>query len=197
MASKPSGRPSSSSGDAKKTPPQMVYRADSRPPSEIFKNGFKPRGGASGDDDLLAHVVGGENLLKTGLISTSQSLRIPPLFLKPIPKQDGSLDMYGPDAHTVYTRRGGWVYYINTTNLDMVYVPDKLPQKTKYLYQQEWAVKSPIPGSNIRLAHHVEGYMRRYQDFKDPIRGPDALFPVDKPDPFKEKIENPNYAFKK
>ncbi|KAI5071249.1 hypothetical protein GOP47_0013500 [Adiantum capillus-veneris] len=181
--------------------PEFVYRGDTRPPEEIFKDGFKARGGADAEDDLLAHVEGGLNLLKTGYISTSQSLRTPAAFLKPVFKSNHQEDAYvDPKDPTIkYNRRIGWIYYINTTGLDMVYVPDKLHQKhkDKYGYQQEWAVKGSIPGHNIQQAHHVDGYIKRYSDLSNMKQGVDPIFPPDKPNPFKEITKNKGYAHEK
>lgn len=135
---------SSSTGDRNKKP-NMVYRGDTRAPAEIFKDGFKSRGG---DEELLKHVLGGENLLKSGYISTSQSLRTPAAFLTRT--QESYVDPKNPLIK--YDRRVGWVYYIDTTGLDMYYVPDLLPaqkEKDKYGYQQEWAIKGTIPATWI------------------------------------------------
>lgn len=179
--------------------PNFVYRGDTRPPEEIFKEGFKARGGVDAEDDLLAHVEGGLNLLKTGYISTSQSLRTPAAFLKAVYKSNGQEDAYvdSKDPTIKYNRRIGWIYYINTTNLDMVFVPDKLSpkQKDKYGYQQEWAVKGSIPGHNIQQAHHVDGYIKRYSDLANMKQGVDPIFPTDKPNPFKEVTKNQGYTY--
>ncbi|MCO5607322.1 hypothetical protein L7F22_061517 [Adiantum nelumboides] len=186
-----------SAGPASHYKLQFVYRGDTRPPDKIFKEGFQARGGADAENDLLAHVEGGSNLLKTGYISTSQSLRTPAAFLKPVFRSNHEEDAYvDPKNPTIkYNRRIGWIYYINTTGLDMVYVPDKVPQKLKdkYGYEQEWAVKGSIPGHNIQQAHHVDGYIKRYSDLANMKQGVDPVFPLDKPAPFKEVTKNKGY----
>lgn len=184
---------SSSSANARHVP-AMVYRGDTRGPSEVFKNGFKPHGG---DEDLLKHVHGGENLLKSGYISTSQSLRTPAAFLT-AKREDSYVDPAQPLIK--YDKREGWVYYIDTSNLHMSYVPDLLvltqKDKDKYGYQQEWAIKGPIPPQNIKQAQRVDGYIKRYSDFTNMKQGVDPIFPPNKADPYKETTVNSNYKKK-
>lgn len=182
----------SSSSTGARHQPIMVYRGDTRAPGEIFKDGFKSRGG---DEELLKHVKGAENLLKSGYISTSQSLRLPAAFLT---RTDESY-VDPKNREVKYDRRVGWVYHINTTGLNMSYVPDLLPtqkEKNQYGYQQEWATKGTIPGKNIKLAQHVDGYIKRYSDLCNMKQGVDPIFPPEKPTPYKEQKLNPNYGFK-
>jgi hypothetical protein len=46
-----------------------LYRGDSRPPSEIFQNGFSGRGS---DTNLVRHVRGGDAAMQSAFISTSE-----------------------------------------------------------------------------------------------------------------------------
>ncbi|MBP2320358.1 hypothetical protein JOF56_000743 [Kibdelosporangium banguiense] len=46
-----------------------LYRGDSRPPSEIFRNGFSGRGS---DTSLVRHVRGGSGAMQSAYISTSE-----------------------------------------------------------------------------------------------------------------------------
>lgn len=178
-----------------RTPPLLLFRGDSRKPDLIFKDGFVAKGGLDGVVDLLSHVKGGEKLKATGLISTSQSLRIPPIFMDFLPK-DGRLDTKtGPDGQ-IYTNRFGWIYQIKpSSDLKMEYIPDFLGKnhpdlKPLYNYQQEWAVYYSIPPKNIKSAQRFQGYVRN-QDLLDG-RGP---FTVSIPgeQPFHEVVENPRY----
>lgn len=149
---------------------------------------------------MVAHVLGGgENLRKTGLISTSQSLRIPPIFMQPLPivRKDGSSafdTMVANDGQT-YTKRRGWIYHIKpSADLHMTYVPDTLSDpksKAIHAYQQEWAVQHFIPPKNIKGAQRVEGYVRRH-DLLDG-RGPFLESPPEVGQVYHEWKDNPHY----
>lgn len=56
------------------SPPQFIYRYDTRPPLDVFNHGFFARGNSDGVDDPLAHMVGSNEALQNSrLISALES----------------------------------------------------------------------------------------------------------------------------
>ncbi|MER6563531.1 hypothetical protein ABT300_38575 [Streptomyces sp. NPDC001027] len=65
--------------DPQRSFPRDLYRGDSRPPEEIFRDGFTARGH---NNDLVAHVHGGERHMDSNYISTTGTRTVAESFAR-------------------------------------------------------------------------------------------------------------------
>jgi hypothetical protein len=133
--------------------PDTVYRADTRPPSEIFQNGFTSHGN---DYNLWQHQSGGGFLDNSGYISTTQKPGAATQFLKPSTGQNGIMT----DNGVIYQYRQGQVYHIEPTG-NMVHLPSQQMTgnlQDTYSAQAEWAAVHHIDPQNIQGVSTHSGY---------------------------------------
>jgi pectin methylesterase-like acyl-CoA thioesterase len=156
--------------------PRDLYRADGRPPSEIFRRGFTARGT---NYDVPHHVHGGNQALDSGWISTTGTRSVAEYFLRSAAmfaiRDQLVIDLAreranctnGPSwqlipglggrscvAETVTART--YVYVIDpAVARNAIYVPDQLRNVTagddlRNMFQQdEWAYAHHIPATAI------------------------------------------------
>jgi hypothetical protein len=133
--------------------PGSVYRTDTRPPGEIFQNGFTSHGN---DYNLWKHQTGGQYLNDTGYISTTQNPAKANQFLKPAMSGPGLIQHEGVN----YLPRQGQIYHIDPTG-NLVHLPSQ--QMTGNLQdtfsaQEEWAAVHHIDPQNIQGVSTHSGY---------------------------------------
>ncbi len=132
----------------------MVYRVDTRPPDEVFKSGFVPRGD---DLDLPTHVQGA-NWKNTGFVATTDDPHLVPRIM-----------------HDVGLHQGvqAWLYKIRASD-NFFYVPESLtwiathnpPTSGRtqlsqgvyaaYSHQREWVAAGGIPRAQIEEATRLQ-----------------------------------------
>lgn len=133
--------------------PDNVYRVDTRPPNEIFQNGFTSHGN---DYNLWQHQSGGAFLENSGYISTTQRPGAATQFLTPSTGQNGFLNENG----VLYQYRQGQVYHIEPTG-NMVHLPSQQMTgnlQDTYSAQEEWAAVHHIDPQNIQGVATHSGY---------------------------------------
>lgn len=134
--------------------PAMVYRVDSRPPSQLFAAGFTARGI---DCSLTAHVCGGSNLATTGYISTSESYDAAINFASSaVNAYESTVWSCASDGTRVCR---AYIYTIAPSLSNFFSVNANLPQTQHfagYAGQQEWVAADRIYGENIISARIVQ-----------------------------------------
>jgi hypothetical protein len=103
-----------------------LFRADDRDPSEIFANGFQPKGD---DLDINAHV--NSNPEDDGFISTS--------------KTEGAARQFAYDNYM----DDGYIYKVRGSRID---VNETFGDQSPFPYEEEMAVPGPIGPSDIEGA---------------------------------------------
>ena len=132
-------------------PPNTVYRRDTRDPSDIFANGFSPRGQ---NNDLIAHVSGislyQQGVAPSGWVSTSSSLNWATNPTQPMPNEEFWLYVITPTPNAYGVIPSFQHFANNTINSSIRASVNQLI--TLFQEQQEWAFLGHIPSSNIRRA---------------------------------------------
>jgi hypothetical protein len=117
--------------DSAESIPQTLFRADTRGPSEIFDNGFQPKGS---NMDLQTHVT--LNPSDSGFVSTSKSLDSAQTFAQQI--------------------RADHVYQIRGSGID---VNATLGDASPYPWENEVAIPGSVSPSDIQGAWGPDGWI--------------------------------------
>ena len=116
------------SSSAAEDPGQILFRADTRGPEDIFQNGFEPKGS---NMDLLEHAT--SNPADSGYVSTTKSLRAAQEF-----------DLGEP----------GYIYRLRGSGID---VNTALGPQSPYPWEEEVAIPGSVPGTAIHGAWSPAG----------------------------------------
>lgn len=144
------------------TPPNTLYRRDTRDPNEIFTNGFSPRGQ---NNDLAAHVSGislySPDVPQSGWVSTSASLNWVTNPAQPMPNEEFWVYVIIPNSNT-YSVMDSFQHFVSHTSNNQQ--RNAVSQMIDiYQSQNEWAFLGNIPSGNIRRAIHYRFQGGHYQ----------------------------------
>jgi cholera enterotoxin subunit A len=167
-------------------PPAVVYRRDTRDPSDIFANGFSPRGH---NNDLVAHVTGvslyQQSVAPSGWVSTSASLNWVTNPTQPMPNEEFWVYVIIPNSNA-YSVVNSFEHFVATTSdTDQSSTINQLI--TLYQQQHEWAFLGNIPSSNIRRAvrYHFQGGEYRQVETRENPNYNRNIVPSGNPNPYR------------
>ncbi|OAQ98286.1 hypothetical protein LLEC1_02080 [Akanthomyces lecanii] len=114
----------------------VFYRGDTRPPSEIFKNGFEPRGTNLNFENHFRYAG------DSGYVSVSRGRAIAARYTT---------------GHMSVVPKGGYVYVIAKNNVpDGVWVSGVHPSDQVARVKQEFMVAGKIPPSSISHVYEID-----------------------------------------
>lgn len=148
-------------------PPKFVYRYDTRPPGEIFNNGFTAMGVELGNNDPLLHIVGGDVLDDTRFISTSESPGALVNVFTEMQIESNTREIYlyriraAPNFYSMLDYLNNLIQIGHITGDSRVTLAASLLER--YRYQREWFAVDRIDANQIagvqRLLNHGEEHV--------------------------------------
>ncbi len=168
-------------------PPSIIYRRDTRDPSDIFTNGFQPRGS---NNDLIAHVSGlslyQPGIPPSGWVSASGSLYWTTNPSQPMPNNEFWVYAIVPTSNC-YNVVHSFQHFISSDapNTDQSNYINQL--LLIYGNQHEWATLGSISNRNIRRALRYRfdgGEYRQVEIRENPYYDP-SVIPAANPNPYR------------